>query len=194
VSSKENSVYQAIVTAAISEFPKYGYAGTTIAMIANEAECSRATLYKYFSSKEALFSRMLAELINQRIEPILDGLSAENNLEANLRVVGEKMMEIRLSPEMIGIYRLVIGESENCKVGALLYANSLNLWQARIAALLADKLTCRDINVAVCHLKALMESELLPPLLLGVRSEFNKSDISEAIERAVGIFLAAYCV
>lgn len=59
-----------ILAAAISQFAQYGLAAATMEKIAIEAEVSKRTLYKHFSSKEALFDTVV-DLLIERIEPLV---------------------------------------------------------------------------------------------------------------------------
>jgi AcrR family transcriptional regulator len=58
----------ALLDAGARSFVKLGLAGTSIGTLADEAGIARTTVYEYFSNKEAV----LAELIEQRLPPIVD--------------------------------------------------------------------------------------------------------------------------
>ncbi|MFJ4687343.1 TetR/AcrR family transcriptional regulator [Streptomyces sp. NPDC091377] len=75
-----------ILDAAHELMRSVGLARTTTKEIARAAGCSEAALYKYFSSKEELFIRVLAERL-PRLTPLLSSLAAEpgqGSLEENL--------------------------------------------------------------------------------------------------------------
>jgi AcrR family transcriptional regulator len=55
----EKSTKEKIMTTAIYLFAKYGYAGTTIRMIAKEMNFSEAALYKHFAGKSELFKSIV---------------------------------------------------------------------------------------------------------------------------------------
>ncbi|MFJ5261499.1 TetR/AcrR family transcriptional regulator [Streptomyces sp. NPDC088387] len=69
-----------------------GLARATTKEIAKAAECSEAALYKYFSSKEELFIRVLLERLPQ-LTPLLSSLAAEpgrGSLEENLTEIARQ--------------------------------------------------------------------------------------------------------
>ena len=58
----------ALLDAGAGCFLQYGFAGTSIGSLADEAGIARTTVYEYFPNKEAV----LAELIATRLPPIID--------------------------------------------------------------------------------------------------------------------------
>ncbi|MFN8082120.1 MAG: TetR family transcriptional regulator [Kineosporiaceae bacterium] len=61
-----------IEAAALSCFARYGYEGTTMARIAAAAETAPANMYRYVSSKEALFAVVVPEELPLRHDELLD--------------------------------------------------------------------------------------------------------------------------
>lgn len=181
-----------IVAAACAEFPLHGYAGTTMSAIADRARCSKATLYGYFPSKDELFVHVVAQVIDRHMAPIFAALDAGGDLGTRLREFGVRMLTLRLSPEMLGTYRVVVGEAGRSEIGSLLYREGLIRWRKRLAEFLTGKLLQTDADVAASHLRALLEAELLEPLLLGARTDVPLSEIVDAVDRAVTAFLAAH--
>jgi AcrR family transcriptional regulator len=64
-------VTQRIISAASELFKTRGYHSTTMNDIAEKAEISRATLFNYFQSKEALLLPWGREILEQQIQPHL---------------------------------------------------------------------------------------------------------------------------
>ena len=79
-----------IEAAALSCFARYGYEGTTMARIAAAAETAPANMYRYVSSKEALFAgrertyRPHDELLDARVEALGAGGSAAGSAAGEL--------------------------------------------------------------------------------------------------------------
>jgi AcrR family transcriptional regulator len=80
---------RAIVTATLSLLEEQGYAGLTMAGVAERAGVSTATLYRRWSSKEELVVGALAALVPDR--PPTDTGSLEGDLRETLRRMGEHM-------------------------------------------------------------------------------------------------------
>ena len=75
--SKEDRKAQ-IIESAMSLFVKNGYNATTTSSIAEEAEISEVTLFRYFSSKKELFKAGLAPIIITSFE---ESINASKSLK-----------------------------------------------------------------------------------------------------------------
>jgi AcrR family transcriptional regulator len=60
----------ALLAAGTDAFVTYGFAGTSIGLLADSAGIARTTVYEYFPNKESV----LAALIDQRLPPIMERL------------------------------------------------------------------------------------------------------------------------
>ena len=59
--SKGARTRQQIVDAAVAAFTEHGFHATSVENIAERAATSRATLYQYFESKDAIFAELMVE-------------------------------------------------------------------------------------------------------------------------------------
>lgn len=59
-----------ILDAATTEFSAHGFAGARIDRIAEAAECNKAMIYRYFTSKERLFDEVFDEIVVQTIDAV----------------------------------------------------------------------------------------------------------------------------
>jgi TetR/AcrR family transcriptional repressor of mexJK operon len=129
----------AIVEIAKRAFIEFGYAGTSMSCIAARVGGSKATLYNYFKSKEEL----LIAVVGRKCEQISEMLNAaaiesHGNLRAALTHFGEHFVELLLSDESIGFYRVVIGEcSRFPEIGQAIYHTGMRQNQSRIAEFLS---------------------------------------------------------
>lgn len=60
----------AILAAGLKVFSQYGFRGTTLDQIANEAGLSKPNMLYYFASKNAIYRALLAQLLSDWLEPI----------------------------------------------------------------------------------------------------------------------------
>ena len=72
------------VESATQAFTRYGYARTTMGDIAAAAGMSRPALYLLFPDKEAVFTRVIAHMDEQKLRKIGDALASLTTLEAKL--------------------------------------------------------------------------------------------------------------
>src|SRR5690349_18099392 len=83
-----------ILAVARAAFLELGYERTSMAEIATRVGGSKATLYGYFPSKEALFLAIIEQLGEQYITPALTELeeSPEADVRTALRRFGEQFL------------------------------------------------------------------------------------------------------
>jgi TetR/AcrR family transcriptional repressor of mexJK operon len=103
--------------AATTLFLRHGYAGTTMDDIAALAGITKRTVYNNYPDKEVLFTRIVMEMIAYA-ERFAHGLQGEFGtvrtpaaLRARLHDLGRRMALAIVTPEVIALRRLLIGEA-----------------------------------------------------------------------------------
>lgn len=79
-----DKIKESILKAAQDLFRKYGYQKTSVNEIAKKAKIAKATLYKYFESKEVLLHSILMDYIRITVNGIIENSSEETNKEVYL--------------------------------------------------------------------------------------------------------------
>ncbi|MEM6401819.1 MAG: TetR/AcrR family transcriptional regulator [Cyanobacteria bacterium P01_D01_bin.116] len=109
---------EAILQGAMQEFVKNGFAATTMDKVTAAAGVSKTTVYSYFQDKEKLFIALIERLITNegialnKLNPeMFQGKPAQvlNNFASHL--LNKFAKDISESPELLGLIRLMIGES-----------------------------------------------------------------------------------
>jgi AcrR family transcriptional regulator len=195
---KSDSKRQAILATAYRLFRTQGFDKTSVSEITAEVGGSKATIYSHFISKEELFvecmmaaaenymSGTLRHLNVSRIEPVIV-----------LRDFGRSFLRFICSPEQVEVRRLMIAEAARSGTGKLFFAK-ITVLRSEMSAFLAACMACGallrdDPDLAADHLGALLEAEILEPLLLHVREDSpEEKEIELAAKRAVSAFLRAY--
>jgi AcrR family transcriptional regulator len=94
----------------MSVFLEKGYANATLDDVIARSGGSRQTLYSLFGGKQGLFEALITERNNKILAP----LNAEHLLERTpdevLVEVGIRYLETVMTPDMLGIHRLVVAE------------------------------------------------------------------------------------
>ncbi len=107
---------EAILTGAIQEFLKNGYAATTMDKIAAGAGVSKATVYNHFHDKEALFKAIIERMAQKKCLALhnpANNQSLEGEPGVVLRYFANNMLDSTIQdPEFLAFVRLVMGESE----------------------------------------------------------------------------------
>jgi AcrR family transcriptional regulator len=113
-SSRTEQKQAAITEAATELFLRDGYRGTSMDDIAAAAGVSKQTIYKQFAHKEQLFSHVVEALVNAASDPVYDAVRAlqvSGDVEAELRAIARRQLELVLRPRLMQLRRLVIAEA-----------------------------------------------------------------------------------
>ena len=196
--SKNDSKRQAILGSAYRLFRAQGFDGTSMADITSQVGGSKATLYSHFPSKEELFVEcMMAALENYMSDTLKHLDASRSDPEAALRNFGASVLNFICSAEQVEVRRLMIAEAPRSGTGKLFF-DKLTALRAQISSFLdacmaSGLLRLDDPDLAADHLGALLEAEVLEPLLLNVRDAApDEMETALAARRAVAAFLRAY--
>jgi AcrR family transcriptional regulator len=188
---------QAILDTAYQLFLEQGFEKTSMSEITVQVGGSKATLYNHFTSKEELFVECMTAAIDQYVAGSLASLDlSRDDMEAVLQHFGENFLQFSCSKEMIAVRRLMISEAARLEVG-MLFLKKISALRERVADYLkanmeSGKLRKEDPGIAANHLRGLLESEVLEPLLLGVTDTIPEEEKRGAAHRAIDAFLRAY--
>ncbi|MFC3897348.1 TetR/AcrR family transcriptional regulator [Lentzea rhizosphaerae] len=98
----------AIIEAATRLFLDAGYAGTSLAKVAEASGVSKATLFKQFPTKAALFDAIVTE--SWRVKDEDDLRPPTGDLRAGLTAIGRRYVALLAQPGMAALFRIVIAE------------------------------------------------------------------------------------
>jgi AcrR family transcriptional regulator len=196
--SKSDSKRQVILESAYRLFRAQGFDGTSMADITTQVGGSKATLYSHFLSKEELFVECMMAALENYMSNTLKHLDASrSDPQAALFNFGTSVLNFICSPEQVEVRRLMIAEAARAGTGKLFF-DKLTALRSQIssflAACMASGLLRRDDpDLAADHLGALLEAEILEPLLLHAREAApDEEETALAARRAVAAFLRAY--
>lgn len=196
--NRSDSKRQAILDTAYRLFRAQGFAKTSIAEVTAQVGGSKATIYSHFPSKEELFVEcMLAALENYMSGTLKHLDAARGDPEAALFDFGTSVLNFICSPEAVEVRRLMIAEAARSGTGKLFF-DKITALRAQVSAFLSacmasGTLRRDDPDLAADHLGALLEAEILEPLLLHVREAApDENETALAARRAVATFLRAY--
>jgi len=179
-------------------FVEMGYERASMAAIAERVGGSKATLYGYFPSKEQLFVAVVHEQGKRHLEPAFDELvRSTDDAETTLRRFGERYLGFITQPFAIAGYRMVIAESGHSGFGKRFHEAGPKKSYESIAAYLAAEMAAgrlrqADADAAADHLVGLLQSEVVPRLLLGLIDKVSRAQLKQVVARAVEVFLRAY--
>ncbi|HUB44870.1 MAG TPA: TetR/AcrR family transcriptional regulator [Acetobacteraceae bacterium] len=193
---------KAILQAATTIFLRDGYLGAAMDEIAFLADVSKQTIYKQFISKEALFLEIVAGLTNQGSDAVhgaVPDLAPNGDLHAYLEDYANRQLRIVLTPRLMQLRRMVIGEVARFpELGNALYESGPKRAMATMATIfqrLADRglLRINDPAAAASHFNWLVMSQPLnQAMLLGDAGIPKPAALRRHAADAVRVFLAAY--
>jgi AcrR family transcriptional regulator len=192
---KTDARRRCIVTAAWEVFKENGFARTTMSEISDRLGGSKATLYGYFKSKEELFFAALEDACQEQSEGAYERLSEPGPLEVRLWGFARAYMELRLSPDLVAVNRMMNAEAERSIMLELLWAKQTAKWQ-RVAAVLQAEMERGALRRAepyrtAQHFRALVELDLVERRLQGDQS-VTPAVVEEETREGVRAFLRAY--
>jgi TetR/AcrR family transcriptional repressor of mexJK operon len=92
-----------IITAALGVFLRSGYGASTVDELAAAAQVTKRTLYAYYGDKAGLFGAMVTDLAAT--------VSLDATSDDTLETLAARIVRRLHSDELVGLHRLVIGES-----------------------------------------------------------------------------------
>lgn len=194
-----NKKYKSIVDAATIVFIQKGYLGTSMDLIAQEANVSKITIYKHFKNKSELFSTIMKDHCEKifnyspmiRYSPTLSPRSI-------LTVFCESFIDALLKPESIGLMRRIIGEID------LFPELSTQIWKDGKMPILeaflvylreeinAKQLTIQEPEFAARQLFGMIKENLVYPVWFGTHQLPVVKDRHAVIQKCLDVFLLFY--
>lgn len=190
----------AIVEAATELFKEFGYERASMNELAKRLGGSKATLYGYFPSKEALFGAVT----RQSAMPYLTEATLElraipetrANLESILMSFAEKLLSVTVNDSSaIAVYRMVIAEAGRSDVGELFHGAgptesmaALTRWMK--SAMDHGHLRNADPRIFALQFTALVTAEIQMRLYQRNPPAMSLAAIKQMAKRALELFLS----
>lgn len=192
----------AILEAASAAFLSQGYDGTSMDEIAASARVSKQTMYKHFSDKERLFSAVVTGEVRKAgdiVAAAAANFPDSGDLEADLRALARKQLELVMTPKIMQLRRLVIANADRFPaLGRVFFEEGPGRTIAALANLMErlskrGLLTIDDHETAAAHFNWLvMSTPLNAVMFLGRSATPAKAALNRFADDGVRAFLAAY--
>lgn len=185
-----------IVATAWEVFRAKGFEGASMSDVADRLGGSKATLYRYYGSKEELFAAALEDALKDQSDDAYERVTGEGDLQNRLLEFADTYLKFRLTPEMIGVHRLMIASAERSDLSAVLRAEFIEPNWRRFADVIEREMTTghlrkADPYLASIHFRGLVEADVLERRLSGERL-VTSAQVETAISEGVAAFLRAY--
>lgn len=189
---------QRIIDGARATFLEKGFDGASVDEIAQSASVSKATLYYYFHSKEALFRELIRLDRERSAEFQLVCESNATDVATILREIGLSFMMGMVEADHIRLLRIVISAAEKFpSIAQAFFEGGPCTGQSRFAALLArqvalGRLDIEDLDTAASQFLNLCQADVIRGMLFGKVEQPSSAQLAAHVDAAVRVFLAAY--
>ncbi|GCE82359.1 TetR/AcrR family transcriptional regulator [Komagataeibacter diospyri] len=185
-----------VLEVATTLFVKQGYAATSLEQIARVAECSKASLYRRYSSKAALFKAVVAARGKHLLEEARAVEASSKNPLLATKEIAQFFLTFMLRPETVEAYRIVIADGHRIpSVVDDMMATSVEPFVATISRLLkaaadAGHIESIDHEETTRVLMGLVLGWPLQNTLLGQNKLLDPQMRQRFFERAWQIFIS----
>lgn len=186
-----------IVAAATELFLELGYDRTSLARIAERAGVSRATLFKQFPTKAALFDAIVTESWSTTDD---QDPPPAGDLVDGLTIIGRRYAELLGRPQMADLFRIVIAElprfpelaHAQFSHGKMPYFESVRSYL--LAEREAGTVQIEDVDLAATQFLGMISNYVFWPTLLLPDWEVSDDRVAEVVDDAVRTIAARYGV
>ncbi|MBW6400156.1 TetR/AcrR family transcriptional regulator [Roseomonas sp. HJA6] len=189
----------AVLDAAGKLFLDNGYAAVSMDAVARQAGVSKATLYAYFTSKEALFAAVVANRCTAMAETLELAAVHDAPLDLALRRLGRHLLDFFLAPQVVTMFRIALGEGTRFPdlarayyaAGPLAGRDRVTAWmeeEKRRFRLRADA----DPRLAAEHFISMLRGTVLLRGALGIPPTPSEAELDAAAAAAAEVIRRAY--
>ena len=189
-----------ILDAATQVFLEEGYGSATIGTIARKAGVAKRTIYQHFGGKDKLFGGVIHRLSNVVLSsfPSLDEENTQS-LDQVLNRFAYQLLTVVITPDAIGLDRLVIGEASRFpELVTQFYDNGPSRAMSSLADYLAAQAERGAIKlsnpaIATERFVSMLLGDYYPRILLGIEAAPSPEHIKHHVNATVQFFLNSCC-
>ena len=196
--TKTEEKRQAILNVAASTFGELGFERSSMSEICMRLGGSKATLYNYFPSKEALFLEVMFQASEADFRRTMEALNLDGpDIATTLRHFGERFLGLLYSPNVASVRRLVVAEGGRSGLGQRCHAMGPGRGSMAVSAFLDSAmqrglLRTAPTALAARQLQALLEAELLDRFVFQHLPLPTPQEIADCTQRAIAAFMQLY--
>lgn len=187
--------HEAILTAAVDEFQRNGFAGTSMDQVAATANVSKRTVYNHFASKDELFMAIVSEL-SQRCGVNECPYSSTESLERQLLSIARGFIETVTNDDFIKLARVVISRLIQSPEFAESIRGKNDPFYALVdwikAAKKDGRLSVTNPEHAAEQFTGLIKASAFWAQLINGAATPSKRELNQIIKSTVAIFLNFY--
>ena len=185
-----------IIAVAKEAFGRDGYGATTMSTIAALLGGSKATLYKYFPSKEMLFEAVMQHHCGRMLVSLRDlNEGGSDDLEALLAGFGVVFLTRLYEPDALDVYRLIHSEGARFPELAAIFFRSgpdeaVEELRAMLAACLeSGRIVCDDCLLAAGQFLGMLRGDRHMRYAVGITPPATAQEIAYDAQQAAKMFV-----
>ncbi len=183
---------ESILSAAQTQFSRYGFRRTSMEDIAKETGVSRASLYSHFENKEEIFRTLSAQLQERSLEAAEARLKDEASTpDVSARV--EAALLARLTPFLEVVAQSAHGSEiydENSRLCGELVLASSERFLGMLTTAMAAAARSGEIDLKSAGLTAPAAAELIHLAATGLKQSADVATLEKRVRGFVRVFLA----
>lgn len=187
-----------IIEGAGEVFATRGFGGASVDEIARQAGISKATMYRYFPDKTAIFNAYVRREFARQSAHICAFDFDHSTLEDVLKQVGREFIALMLSPFGLSIYRIAVAESERFpEIGLAFFQSGPDEARRLLAPMLEAAMERGELargnpDLASFQFFELCKARLFYRSLFCCEADRSDAAIEAQVEVATRLFLKAY--
>lgn len=187
----------AILDAAVAEFRASGYEATSMDRIATRAGVSKRTVYNHFPGKEALFLRILQDMMSHGSDALDLPYRPDAPLRAQLATLVRRKLELLRDPHFADLARIAIAAGLHHPDLAREMIEDLDQREEGLATWIRaaaedGRLAAPDPAFAAAQLHALVKGFAFWPQIAMGQPPLSTAQRDAVADGAVDMFLAHY--
>ena len=194
---EDSSKRRQILDGASKVFMEFGFDGASMGEIARAAGVSKGTLYVYFADKSRLFEAIVEEETTEQSK-LAFNFDIKRDVPATLREFGLAYIQLLCRPGGGSAIRTVMAIAERMpEVGRRFYEDVLEKNIDSFASYLqvhvkTKELAIDDTQLAASQFMMMCQASLFLPLIFQAAPPPSVERMTEVVESATRMFLAAY--
>ena len=199
MSNRKDQKTSQIISSAISEFLHNGLDAASMHRIAEDAEVSKRTLYKYFPTKEELIEAIIDRLMEGFLEMKLPDFSENQPIDQQISKLLDHKVELICAEEYLNITRIVGGELFKGRKLAPRHLEMITKTEAMFLNWLSSGVKLGyikedpPVELIASQFHALLKGQIFYPALFGIHHP-SKEEIEVARKSTLDFFMNSFVI
>lgn len=196
--SKKEEKNDQIIVAATEEFLIKGFDAASMHNIAERAEVSKRTLYKYYPTKEVLYHALIDELLDQADETTNFKYSSKLPIKNQIETIISAKIDLILTSSFINISKIVLSELLKSRSPTQKQLDRINRYESLFVKWVKQAQKDGNVNSDIkaediaSQFEAILKSQVYWPVLFGFESK-GSLNINKVKSTTMKFFLNTFC-